>query len=125
LVWATWDRLPLLVGEVETCAHRGIGATCARLGSEVTALGGVADHIHLLLRLPLTLSVAELVGQVKGATSHLLTHEVLTDGSFFKWQGSYGAVSVSPRHLPVVAAYVTHQRTHHAEGSLRAGLELP
>ncbi|HEX6799152.1 MAG TPA: IS200/IS605 family transposase [Ktedonobacterales bacterium] len=78
-VWATWDRLPLLSQEVERAAYRGIGAKCTELGAEVIALGGIEDHVHLLVHMPSTTSIAQFVGQVKGASAHLITHEVLAN----------------------------------------------
>lgn len=125
LVWATWNRLPLLIDEVERVAQRAIGAKCAELGAKVIALGGIEDHVHLLVHLPSTISVAQLVGQVKGASAHLITHQVLPSGKFFKWQGAYGSVSVSPRHLGAVARYIANQRQHHADGTVSPGMELP
>ncbi len=123
VVWATWDRLPLLTGDLEQRVHRAIAAKCADLGAELVALGGVDDHLHLLAGLPATLSLAAFVGNVKGASSHLATHEALPDGAFFKWQGAYGAVSVSPRTLPEVSNYIAHQREHHANNMLIAEWE--
>lgn len=117
-VWATWDRLPLLSGEIEQRVHRAVAAKCAELGGELIALGGIADHVHLLVGLPATLSLAEFIGMVKGSSSHLATHESLPGGAFFKWQGAYGAVSVSPRFLPEVSAYINHQREHHSNHTL-------
>lgn len=117
-VWATWDRLPLLTEEIERQIHRAIAAKCADLGAEVIALGGVTDHVHVLVGLPATITLADFVGKVKGASSHLATHRELPDGAFFKWQGSYGAASVSPGLLDVVSAYVAHQKEHHADNTL-------
>ena len=118
IVWATWDRLPLHSGAFEQRIHRAIAAKCAALGADVIALGGVDDHVHLLVALPATLSPAEHVRQVKGASSHLATHEAHPSGAFFKWQGAYGAVSVGPDALPAVSAYIAHQREHHAANTL-------
>ncbi len=129
LVWATWDRLPLLVGEIERRVHRAIAAKCVELGAEVVALGGVADHVHLLVALPATVALAAFVafvGHVKGASSHFASHETLradADGGFFKWQGAYGAVSVSPDALAEVSSYIAHQREHHASNALVADWE--
>ncbi len=117
LVWATWDRQLLLVDDVERVARRAIGAKCGELGAETIALGGMEDHVHLLVKLPVTLAVATLVGQVKGASAHAITHETLAAEGFFKWQGAYGAVSVSPQHLKQVAAYIHDQRERHSAGS--------
>ena len=121
-VWATWERLPLLAGDLERAVHRGVAATATRLNAEVVAVGGVEDHVHLLVRLPNALSVATLLKNVKGASAHLVTHE-LAPSTFFKWQPGYGSVSVSPRHLAQVAAYIAHQREHHATGTLHRSLE--
>ena len=118
VVWATWDRLPLLSGEFERAVYRAIGAKCDELGAEVIALGGVEDHVHLLVALPATIALAEFVGKVKGASSHLATHRALPDGTFFKWQGAYGAVSVSPRDVAEVSGYIARQQEHHANGGL-------
>lgn len=118
LVWATWDRLPLLTTEIEPRIHHAIAAKCTDLGGELIALGGVEDHIHLLVGLPATISLAEFVGKVKGASSHLASHEVLRNDALFKWQGAYGAVSVSPNLLSQASAYIAHQKVHHANKTL-------
>lgn len=88
------------------------------------ALGGIADHVHLLVSMPATLNIADLVKHIKGASSHLLASQqrAQKDG-FFKWQGAYGACTVSPSALSKVAHYITHQRAHHAARSLLAELE--
>ena len=117
-VWSTWDRLPLLTGEVERAVYRQIGDKCAALGAELVALGGVDDHVHLLVQAPATISFADFMNHVKGASSHLATHEVLAGKQFFKWQGSYAAFSVSPRHRDAVVNYIKRQREHHAGGTI-------
>ncbi|MEN6581922.1 MAG: transposase [Armatimonadota bacterium] len=52
IVWSTWDRLPLLSADVQSAVYRCIQAECDRLGADVLAIGGVEDHIHILVRLP-------------------------------------------------------------------------
>jgi putative transposase len=122
LVWATWDRLPLLTGERERRMHRALEAKCRQLGIEPLAIGGVEDHVHLLIHLPATLSVAMAVKHLKGASSHLATHEA-APGEFFKWQGGYGAFSVGIRQIDRVRDYILGQREHHAAGYLVADWE--
>ena len=122
LIWATWDRLPLLTDDVTRDIHRVISAKCAELGATVVAIGGVEDHLHLLVEFPATVTIADLVGQVKGASAHLVTHQ-LAPGQFFKWQGAYAAFSVSPGAVTRVRDYIVHQREHHAIGTLRAEWE--
>ncbi len=116
-VWATWDRLPLLTPAVELAAFAAIRAKCHELNCEPLAIGGMPDHVHLLVRLHTTTSVSNLVKEVKGASSHLVTHQV-TPQDFFKWQGAYGAFTLGKPDVPAVQAYIERQTEHHAQNDL-------
>ncbi|HEY7356477.1 MAG TPA: transposase, partial [Ktedonobacterales bacterium] len=112
-----------LRGDVERHIYRAIGAKCEELGIEMVALGGIEDHVHLLVGLPATLSIADLVKHIKGASFHLRNEQSPSKDTFFKWQGAYGACSVSLDDLSKVAEYIKHQRSHHATGTLNPTLE--
>jgi putative transposase len=116
-VWATWDRMPLITSAIEPRLYAAIAAKCRELKCEPLSINGTADHVHLLVRLPTTVSVATLLKGVKGSSSHLVTHEI-TPGDFFKWQGAYGAFKVSKADVDQVTDYVDRQKAHHAEGHL-------
>jgi putative transposase len=116
IVWSTWDRAPLLSPEVRPRVYLCIREEAARLKAEIIAIGGIEDHVHVLLRLPATVAIATLVKQLKGSSSHLVNHEVLPRG--FKWQGGYNASSVSRRVLPIVRDYVLRQEEHHRDGTI-------
>jgi REP element-mobilizing transposase RayT len=88
------------------------------------ALGGVADHVHLLIDLPATLAISDLLKHVKGTSSHLVTQH-LQPGQFFKWQGAYAAFSVDPLQTSTVIRYIVRQAEHHAAGTLIPAWELP
>jgi putative transposase len=124
LVWATWNRLPLLTAELRGPVYRCILAECRELRVEPIAVGGVEDHVHLLVRVPTTVSVAQLVKKVKGVSSHLVTHQLL-EGSAFKWQGGYGAFSVSRRNVTLVREYILNQEAHHSERTFIEAYEPP
>jgi len=111
-VWGTWDRLPLITPQVERRLYEAIAKKAHELKCEVLALGGIEDHVHLLVRFPTTLSVADLLKGVKGASSHLMTHEIAPN-EFFKWQGAYGAFTVSKSNVAAVSDYVLNQKAHH------------
>ena len=121
-VWTTFTRLPLISGDVETRLYAAISTKCETLGCRVIALGGVADHLHLLVRLPAALAVADLIQQTKGASSHFMNHEISLD-SAFKWQSGYGAFTVSKRSIGTVAEYVHNQKVHHSKGQMIDELE--
>jgi len=117
IVWATWDRLPLVTEALEPRIYAVIAAKCHEFECTPLAIGGVEEHVHLLARLHAPVSVSKLVKGVKGASSHLITHEV-TPGEFFKWQGSYSAFSVSLEALPRLKSYIENQKQHHADKNL-------
>jgi|YNPNPStandDraft_1061719.scaffolds.fasta_scaffold97829_2 REP element-mobilizing transposase RayT len=117
LVWATWSRLPLISPAIEPHLYRVIEAKCVALGCQPLALGGIADHVHLLVSFTPTLSISRLVGEIKGASSHFITHEI-QPGEFFRWQGSYSAFTVSQAALDQVCSYILTQKKHHEYGSM-------
>jgi REP element-mobilizing transposase RayT len=121
-VWATWDRLPLITPEIEPQLYAALAAKCTELGCASLAIGGIGDHVHMLVRFASTITVSQLIGEMKGSSSHAMTHAV-TPGTFFKWQGSYGAFTISKRSVPQVRAYILNQKIHHADQTILPELE--
>ena len=122
LVWSTWRREPFITAELQPHVYRALAHQCVELGGDVIAIGGMPDHVHVLVRMPTTISIAEFVKRLKGASSHLVT-QVLRWHEPFKWQGGYGVFSVSKRNVPAVSAYVLNQGQHHREGTAHPALE--
>ena len=116
-VWATWDRRPLITPRIEQAVYAAILDKCRELKCGCLAIGGMPDHMHLLVQLHTTVAVADLLKEVKGASSHLITHQV-APGEFFKWQGAYGAFTVSRDNVSAVKAYIERQKEHHARNDL-------
>ncbi|RYE84931.1 MAG: IS200/IS605 family transposase [Myxococcales bacterium] len=112
LVWATHERRPLLTSTLEPLVHESLRQRCGFGGTTLLALGGVEDHVHLLIALPATLSLAQLVGDLKGWSSYQANHQ--TERPLpFRWQGAYAALSVSERGVEPVIRYIARQREHH------------
>ncbi|MBB4634953.1 IS200/IS605 family transposase [Longimicrobium terrae] len=122
LIWATWDRLSLINAEIRAPIYKAIAEQARRAGCEAMAVGGTADHVHVLLSLSTAVSIADVVKSMKGGSSHLASR-VLRPGTFFKWQGSYGSFSISQTHVPAVSAYIHNQERHHRENRLSRVLE--
>jgi putative transposase len=122
LVWATWDRLPLVTEMIRPRIYAAIAEKCQELKCVPLAIGGTEDHMHLLVRLHTAVTVAALAKEVKGSSSHLVSHEV-RPADFFKWQGAYGAFTIWKGDVPVVIGYVERQQEHHATGDLRVEWE--
>jgi REP element-mobilizing transposase RayT len=121
LVWATYRRHPLVTPELQPRIYGAICDQCAKVRADVIAIGGMADHTHLLLRLPSTLSVADLARRVKGGSSHVA--DQAAGSRSFRWQDGYGAFSVSRSIVPRVRSYVLHQERHHRDRTLSPTFE--
>jgi REP element-mobilizing transposase RayT len=72
----------------------------------------------LLAQIPATAAVATLVKRVKGASSRL-ANETSPWDTIFKWQGAYGAFSISPWDVKKVQKYILNQEEHHRFGKLK------
>jgi REP element-mobilizing transposase RayT len=120
LVWGTKRRRPLITVDVERGIYSAVEAKCFELGCVPRAIGGTADHVHLLSRIHPSVSVARLAAEIKGASSYFVTQQF---GSGFQWQKGYGAFSVSADDVPAVERYVLDQKRHHAFGAIEAMLE--
>ena len=124
LVWTTHSRLPLVTSELERSIYRCIESEARKLGCVVLARGGMPDHVHLLILLPTTITVARLMKQVKGVSSSL-ARDLLGGASHFSWAEGYGVFSLSRNHLPRVIEYVKNQKEHHRNGKLWMLWEQP
>lgn len=122
LVWSTWDRLPLLSLHLVPHVYGTFHAKCAEFGCELLSVGGTSNHVHLLIRWSTTVSIADLVKGLKGTSSHLVNQEINRE-EVFKWQGGYGAFTISKGHVAGVRRYIENQEAHHREGTTEADLE--
>ena len=92
--------------------HDYLGGLVAHHGGKSLGVGGVADHVHLLVVLPKTLALCDLVRDLKRGSSLWLKKR---DNSLrnFAWQGGYGAFSVGQGEVELVRAYIAGQEQHH------------
>jgi len=118
VVWSTWDRMPLISPEIERAAFRLMESEARKMGCTVMALNGMPEHVHMVVSLPTTVTVADIVKQVKGVSSRFVNQTVQPNGQFFKWQANYGAFTVSRWDLDKVIGYVKRQKEHHASNDL-------
>jgi len=69
LVWSTKNRQPLLTPLVEKHVYGYLTSKAVGLKGAVYAIGGTADHVHIVVAIPPAISVSRFVGQVKGVAS--------------------------------------------------------
>jgi putative transposase len=121
LVWGTKNRLELIDPTWEKDLHAYIWGKATALECIPHAIGGMSDHVHVAISIPPKLSVATLIGQLKGASSHYINQRY-ADGSFM-WQAEYGVLSFSETSLSRIVDYVNNQKKHHAENTVKLTME--
>ena len=107
LVWGTWDRLALIEGEIKRIVYASMISEAKRARCEIVAIGGVSDHVHLLVAMRPDISISDLVKRLKACSS-------LAAGPVFRWQSAYGAFSIGRNDIPRLANYIENQAAHHA-----------
>ncbi len=77
-------------------------------------VGGIEDHVHLLLSLPSTMPVAKGMQLIKGGSSKWI-HETFSEGRLFAWQEGYGAFSIGIAQVERTVRYIRSQAEHHSK----------
>ena len=112
IVFSTKERHPWLVEDARPRLHAYLATVARPLGCECSRAGGVADHVHLAIRLSRTITIADFVEKVK-TTSSKWVKTLSPDLALFCWQRGYGAFSVEPADLDSLLTYIDGQEAHH------------
>jgi putative transposase len=118
VVFSTSDRRPLIEGDLKARLFPYLGGIFRELGGGLLGAGGTPDHVHLLIWLPATVSVAEALRVVKTNSSKWV-HQQWPAHRKFGWQTGYGAFSVSKSNAASVLKYIARQEEHHKKVSFQ------
>jgi putative transposase len=113
-IWSTKERLPLIHPMVESKIHQFIAEQLREQGCPVRIINGMPDHIHCLFLLSPQRSIAEVIKQIKGGSSHFINQNNLITEKF-AWQTGYAAYSVSESVVDKVFQYIKNQKQHHTK----------
>ena len=86
-------------------------------------IGGTKDHIHILVNIHPSVSVSNVVKEVKGFSSFIIANKIQPE-SLFRWQSGYGVISISPQGISRISKYITDQKEHHRQGTMESNWEL-
>lgn len=117
-VWSTKDRRPWITESLENDLYAYIGGILRKRKHVLLDAGGVADHVHLLVGMHQSQSVADFVRDVKSNSSGWI-HEQDPKLKAFGWQTKYGAFAVSQSNVDAVKAYIGNQKEHHKRFSFK------
>jgi putative transposase len=111
LVFSTKNRERVIHADWRGDLHAYLGGCVKGMEGDPLVIGGVSDHVHLLIRLNPKNCLSDVMREMKKASSHWV-HQEIGMGAF-AWQEGYGAFAVSRSNIPAVAQYVENQEQHH------------
>ena len=121
VVFSTKRRAPILTPETRALLFPYMIGIVENLDGKVVILNGVSDHVHMLVRLPSKLDVADVVKAVKAGSSTWFNQE--SGLRHFEWQEGYGAFTVSYSQKDRVRRYIEGQEAHHRKRSFAEEFE--
>jgi REP element-mobilizing transposase RayT len=120
VVFSTKHRQPLIEVAWRERLHEYLGGTIKGLKGFPQGIGGVEDHVHLLIGLKSTHTLSDFMRELKKASSAWVHNEVGL--AKFAWQEGYGAFTVSPTSRDGVKKYIANQEEHHRKLTFREEL---
>jgi len=111
LVWSTKDREFYIKPEFKKSLYSYIGKVISDNGWHLLAIGGISDHIHILLQKNPKDSISETVCRIKANSSRFMRKNFITE---FAWQGGYSAFTVDIKSLGRIKNYILNQEKHHS-----------
>ncbi len=118
VIFSTKERRPLLKVEIRPRLLSYMGGIIRDLGGKALVINGTSDHVHLLVSMPATISVAEMMRIVKAKSSRWVREQFPAERTF-AWQAGYGAFSVSHSRTEAVKEYIAGQEEHHRKVSFQ------
>ena len=111
-VFSTKERQNLIRPEFEERLWKFIVSVGTERGMRVPAIGGIENHIHILLFVPAVMPLAKAIQSIKGVSSKWINEKFPGRGRF-PWQEGYGAFIVSTFQIENIIRYIRNQREHH------------
>jgi REP element-mobilizing transposase RayT len=119
-VFSTKNREAIIEKRSRERLYEYLGDTIRGLGGQSEGIGGVTDHVHLLVGLRATHCLADVMRELKKSSSVWVHNEIRLPS--FAWQEGYAAFTVSAPSCPAVQRYIAHQEAHHRTQSFQEEL---
>ena len=118
VVFSTKERQPTIRDAFRERLWSYMGGVAKNEFGAARAIGGTEDHVHALLSLNTTTSVAKALERWKSVASGWV-HKNVAEAASFAWQNGYGAFSVSESNTAAVVEYIRNQAEHHRRRSFK------
>ena len=113
IVFSTKGRVPLIHENLREPVYEYLGGILRGQRSVLVEIGGMPEHVHLLVKLRADLAIASAIRVLKSNSSGWINDSRKVEGRF-EWQVGYFAVSVSESRVADVRRYIQRQAEHHA-----------
>jgi putative transposase len=117
-VFSAKERRPYITPRLREKLWPYLGGIARQNKLKAIEVGGVEDHVHVLLSLPATVSIGKAMQLLKGGSSKWI-HESFAEFRHFAWQEGYGAFTVSASQMEKTVAYIRGQEAHHRQQSFK------
>ncbi len=119
VVFSTRNRENLIPPDLEKELYAYMASVCRNRKSLAYRIGGTENHVHIACTLARTLTVADLLEDIKKTSSAWIK---MRDSrcTKFAWQSGYGAFSLGQSQLPTLIAYIENQHQHHRKRDFKA-----
>jgi putative transposase len=112
IIFSTKNREPWIKPEIQDRIWSFMAGIAQKNKMKTLQIGGMPDHVHLVIGLPTTVSLSDALHLMKGGSSKWIKDE-FSGLRGFAWQDGYAAFTVSQSNLREVVAYVKNQSEHH------------
>ena len=110
-IFSTRKRRPLIPEAVQPRLWAYMGGIARKNGMKALAIGGMRDHVHVLLSLSTVISVAKAIQVIKAGSSKWMNERSFRKG--FAWQTGYGAFTIGISQVAATVKYIKNQPEHH------------
>ena len=121
LITGTYKRLPIITPGVEAVLYPTLREATLNARGRLLQLGGIADHVHMVVAIRPTMAVSDFMRIVKTHSSRKVRAE---QDNAFRWQSGYAAFTVDPHEMRTLLKYVAFQKKHHAMNTTQPELEI-
>jgi putative transposase len=119
VVFAVANRESLIKSDFREDLYKYITGIVRNQGQKLIAIGGMPDHVHILIGLKPAAALADVVREIKADSTNFINKRMLVHGHF-NWQEGYGAFSYSHSQLDTIVRYIRNQEKHHQRQSFKA-----
>lgn len=112
MVWGTRHRTPSLPPSLDLQLEALLAALAREAKCSLLLAGIASDHVHTLVRVGATASLADVARRMKGGSAYALNQRAFAVRSV-RWQNGYWAESVGPADIEPLVCYLRRQRAHH------------